>query len=528
VTNTNWKTKYRLEREQGTVFKDWGGRLPVALIYPNSYFVGMSNLGMHTIYRLLNDDPTVVCERVFMPDAKTGGEAISLESGRPLSDFAALAFSVSFELDYFNLAEMLRLGGLPLYAADRDERHPLIIGGGPCLSANPEPLAPFLDCIGIGEAEALLPPLIPLLWEMPDNRSGLLAEIAELPGFYVPQVKGQAPVKRQYLKNLDDFRASSAVMTRDTELGDLYLMEVERGCGWGCRFCLAGQIFRPPRFRSVAKLLAEAEAGLGCRRRVGLVGAAVSDHPRIEEIVSGLRDMGAQIAISSLRVNPLSPAVLEAVLQSGAKTLAVAPEAGSERLREMVNKHVNEDDILRAATMLSGSRLTNIKLYYMIGLPTETEWDIDETIRLTLAFRETLERGGSKARLSLNVAPFVPKAATPFQWLPMAPPEIIQAHLAKLKAGLSARGIKVKAESPPWSEVQAVLARGDQKLASVIAAAWPLRLASWRQSMDEAGLDIDSYIYRRIAPGEVLPWSVVDGGAPVSRLYKELESAFTD
>lgn len=524
MANDNWKTRARLEREEGTVFKDWGGRLPVALVYPNSYYVGMSNLGLHTIYRLLNDDPAVVCERVFLPDDKTNGEVISLESGRPLSDFAVVAFSVSFELDYFNVAAILRESGLPLYAGERDARHPLVVGGGPCLTANPEPLAPFLDAVGIGEAEALLPPLLELVREMPDDRDTLFDDIICLPGWYVPQASG-GTVERQYLENLDDYRAASAVLTRDTELGDLYMLEVERGCGWGCRFCLAGQVFRPVRFRAVDRLLAEAEAGLKHRRRLGLVGAAVSDHPQIEDIVNGLREMGVQLAVSSLRVNPLNPVVLDAVLASGARTLALAPEAGSQRLRDIINKRVGEGDILRAAEMLAGRRLNNVKLYYMLGLPGETGSDIDEMIRLSLTFRNILVRGNGKTRLSLNVAPFVPKAQTPFQWLPMTGQAVISEHLSRLKAGLAGSGVRIKAESPPWSEVQAVLARGDRRLAPVIASVGPLSLAAWRRSLAENGLEPLEYVYRSLGKNEALPWDTVSGRTLRERLYRELEAA---
>ena len=230
--------KQILSREEGTVFKDWGGRLPVALIYPNSYYLGMSNLGIHVIYKLLNNYGDVVCERVFWEKGQNTAPT-SLESGRPLSDFAILAFSVTYELDYFNVVEILRASGIPLYTAERNERHPIVIAGGTCITANPMPLAPFFDCLCIGEAEAILPPMMPVLSDgIGGNRQELLKALSALSGIYVPQHHSGILLVRQWLTNLDDFPATSSVLTLDTELGNLYFIEVERGCGWGCRFCL--------------------------------------------------------------------------------------------------------------------------------------------------------------------------------------------------------------------------------------------------------------------------------------------------
>ena len=270
------KARRRLSREQGTIIKDWGGRVPIALIYPNSYYVGMSNLGLHAIYSLLNSYNEIVCERAFWENKDKRLPALSLEAQRPLSDFAILAFSISYELDYFNVVQILNASGIPLYAADRDERHPLVIAGGPCITANPTPLSPFFDCLCIGEAEAILPAMLPQLVEgIAGKRDELLKALAPLPGVYVPQCYSGTPVVRQWATNLDEFPVKSTILTPDTELGDLYLIEVERGCNWGCRFCLTRNAFRPARFRSIDEILAQAKLGLKYRKRLGLVGAAV-------------------------------------------------------------------------------------------------------------------------------------------------------------------------------------------------------------------------------------------------------------
>ncbi|MBI4303610.1 MAG: radical SAM protein [Chloroflexi bacterium] len=512
--------KYHLSRETGTVIKDWGGKIPFALVYPNSYYIGMSNLGIHVIYSLLNGYSNVVCERAFWE--KDGAKLVALESQRPLSDFAVLAFSVTYELDYFNILRMLKASGIPLHSADRDESHPLVIAGGPCIMANPMPLARFFDCLCIGEAEALLPAMLPVLSEgLKGNRHDLLKALDSLPGVYVPQCNADRPVARQWVKNLDDFPAHSAILTPDTELRDMYLIEIERGCAWGCRFCLATQAFRPIRFRSLDKLLAQAEEGLKHRDRLGLVGADVSDHPHVEELVTKLGQMGAQISVSSLRIKPLSPVVLKELVRGGAKTITLAPEAGSQRLRQVIRKGINEDDILEAIHKVAEQGARQLKLYFMVGLPTETEEDVAAIADLTLKCKAILDRRQAGARITLSVNPFVPKAGTPCQWLPMEQLPTLNKRLSLLKSRLLPKGIKIQSESPAWSEVQAVLARGDARLAEALANMEEVSLSGWRKTMDNCHLDIDYYAHRRLDVAEKLPWSIVHPDAGSAHLELE-------
>ncbi len=519
------KARQQLSREQGTVIKDWGGRLPIALVYPNSYYIGMSNLGLHAIYSLLNSYSEVVCERAFR-DKKL--PVISLESQRPLSDFAVLAFSITYELDYFNVVQILRASGIPLYAADRDERHPAVIAGGPCIIANPMPLSPFFDCLCIGEAEAILPAMVPALSEgIAGRRYDMLKRLALLPGVYVPQYHSGAPVARQWAKDLDDFPVASVILTPDTELGNLYLIEVERGCNWGCDFCLMSNAFSPMRFRSTDKLIAQAELGLNYRKRIGLVGAAVSDHPQIEELLIRLQQMGAELSISSLRMRPLSRVVLREMARGGAKTIALAPEAGSQRLRQVIKKGISEDDILESMGKVAEQKIRQLKLYFMIGLPTETDEDIEEIINLTLRCKGILDRQQTGCRITLNIAPFVPKAGTPFQWLPMAELATLNRRLSLLKNRLQPKGIKVKCESPAWSEVQAVLARGDARLAEVLADIEEVSLSGWRKAMAKSRLDINFYAHQRWDINQELPWAVIDSGAEPEKLKRELSRAMS-
>ncbi|MBI2830058.1 MAG: radical SAM protein [Chloroflexi bacterium] len=515
--------KRLLSRETGTIIKDWGGRMPFALIYPNSYHIGMSNLGIHAIYSLLNCYPDVICERAFLEKDKS---PLSIESQRPLADFAVLAFSITYELDYFNVVQVLKASGIPLYAADRNESHPLVIAGGPCMTANPMPLSPFFDCLCIGEAEAILPAMLPVLAEgMGGPRQDLLKTLASLPGVYVPQCHDGKPVARQWAKNLDEFPVHSVILTPDTELGDLYLIEVERGCHWGCRFCLVSNTFKPVRFRSIDSLIAQAEEGLKYRRRLGLVGPAVSSHPQFEELLTRLQQMGAELAISSLRIKPLPTIALREMVRGGAKTIALAPETGSERLRQVIRKGITEDDILKAMQQVAEQGVKQLKLYFMIGLPTETDDDIEEIAKLTIKCKAILDKQQTGCRITLSVAPFVPKADTPFQWLPMAQLATLNRRLSLLKRALLPKGIALKSESPAWSEVQGVLARGDAKLAEVLASTETWSLPAWRRAVSDRSLAIDYYLHQRWDTTQKLPWSVLDSGTNPDYLKLELSRA---
>jgi radical SAM superfamily enzyme YgiQ (UPF0313 family) len=526
------KTRHgkQLPREEGAIVKDWGGRLPIALIYPNSYYLGMSNLGLHALYHLSKSNDKVVGERVFWErqnrDKKSAN--LSMESRRPLADFPVLAFSISYELDYFNVVATLKANGIPLYAADRDERHPLVIAGGPCITANPMPIAPFFDCLCAGEAEPILPTLLPILTEgINSKRDELLKALALLPGVYAPSVSSDAPVVRQWATNLDDFPVTSVVLTRDTELGDLYLIEVERGCNWSCRFCLVSTAFKPMRFRSVAKLMGQAERGLKYRKRLGLVGPAVSDHPQLEELLGGLHQMGAQFSLSSLRVGNLSDKVLKEIARGGARTITLAPEAGSERLRKVIKKGIDEDDILGAIGKFAEQGIKQLKLYFMIGLPSETDEDIEEIVNLMLKCKSILDKRQSGTRLTLNVTPFVPKAGTPFQRLPMGPIPVLKHRLALLKSSLQPKGIKMKSESPAWSQIQAVLARGDSKVAEVLANTEEVSLSGWRRAVEKSQLDTDFYAHQRWDASQRLPWAIIDSGTKAEYLEGELNKALS-
>lgn len=504
----------RLAGEEGTIVKGWGGRTPVALVYPSSYYIGMSSLGVHAIYKLLNGYDNIVCERAFWEKGSSiSTPAVSTESIRPLSDFAVIAFSLTYELDYFNIPLILKSCGIPVYARERNESHPLIIAGGPVVMANPAPVAPFFDAMGIGEAEALLPSLVPLFEKAGiTNRSELLRELAAVPGIYVSSLNDRGKIERQYLKDLDAFPVSTVVLTRDTEFGDMFMIEVERGCAWSCRFCLVGNTFSPMRYRSPETILAQAVKGLKYRKRIGLVGPDVSDYPELEGLITQMRAMGAQVSVSSLRVKPFSAKVLHELTGSGAKTITLAPEAGSDRMRRLIAKGITEDDILSAVTAVAAEKVRELKLYFMVGLPEETDEDVSGIAELVLECKRILDAGSGGTRLTITVSPFIPKAGTPWQRRPMASLDTIRERVSFLKSRLSKKGVALNTESVAWSEVQAALSRGDGSFAPVIIATGEATLPSWQRALTECGVDAAARAHKTWADDEMLPWDRIDLG----------------
>ncbi|NIQ94924.1 MAG: radical SAM protein, partial [Desulfuromonadales bacterium] len=543
------KARNRLNAERGCRSNPWGGRLSVALVYPNTYHQAMSNLGFLSIYHLLNSRDDTLCERFFLPDRedhdehlKTGYPLFSLESGRYLSEFDVIAFSISFENDYLNLPAIFDLGQVPLFAVDREERFPLVLCGGVCAFLNPEPLAEVMDVFAIGEGEVIVGGFIEELLETATDRRQLLSRLARRPGLYVPSLydvdyhddgtiagcrpqEGVIPrVTRQWVADVDRYPARTFVTTEETEFSGMALTEISRGCSRGCRFCAAGYLYLPPRERSVQSLKEDIGEGLCHRDKIGLVGAAVSDYSELETLEEEILGRGGKVSVASLRIDSLTEREVKALEQSGHRTVSLAPEAGSQRMRDLINKGLDEEQILRAVRLLGEGGILNLKLYFLIGLPREDEADIDEMLELVSRARAIwLAEGKKRGRLgtiTLSVNPFIPKPATPFQWAGMEGEKSLQKKMRRIRSAVARLpNTEVVFESLRAAVLQAFLSRGDRRIAGVL----PLLAQgkNLRAACRQAGLDPAFYVTRERGEQEILPWEVVDVGVKRDYLLEE-------
>lgn len=539
----------QVSKEIGAIRSPNAGGLRFALAFPNTYPVGMSSLGFHTVYRLLNDTEGAACERVFLPDPsivadlrRTGESLLSMETLAPVRDFDVVAFSVSFEMDYPNLVRVLSLSRMDELAVDRGPDQPLVIAGGPAVTFNPEPLAPFVDAFVIGEAEEVVPEIVRALSGASfRDRRALLGLLASIEGVYVPSLyrpvyredgalSGMEPldgaperVKRRWVRRLDDFASTTAILTPDTEFSGMILTEVARGCGRRCRFCVAGYAFLPPRARSADSVIAgirSAEDALG-QARIGLVSASVFDHASSLPVCEALADEGREFSISSMRADALTPEIAEILRRGGQETLTIAPEASSERLRGALNKVMSDDDVLRAADIAWNAGFRRLKLYYMVGLPTETAEDIEGIAGLTvrIADRHPWER------LTASVSCFVPKPWTPFQWVGMDDDKSLAGKLSAVRRSLGGvKSVEVVGESARDSIAQGVLARGDRRLRDALLIA-AREDANWRAAFRRGGVDPSLYATRARDRSEVLPWDHLDLGVRKDCLWSEYERA---
>ena len=552
------KAQALLAEEQGTVIKDWGGKISVALVYPNTYAVGMSNLGFQTIYRHLNALPDVVCERVFMPEPADLDEMrraqqppFSLESLRPLTDFHLLGFSVTYEGDYINVLRLLAMAGIPLRAAARREHDPLVLMGGVCAFSNPEPVAPFMDFVVVGEGEELVVELIAAYRAGARDRVDLLRSLASIDGVYVPDryaidygtdgivaevaAADGAPavVVKRRLRNVNGFETIAAVKTSQAEYGHMALLEVGKGCGRGCRFCLEGQVYRPVRHRTVDALRETVErmAASG-ERRIGLVGACVSDYPWLGDLLKVVEDNGMELSISSLRADSLSEGLVAALARGGHRTLTMAPEAGTERLRRAIRKSISDEQLMAACDLVRAHGIPNLKTYFMIGQPTETIEDVEAIPELAGRMLERLRvldpKGRPFGRLTLSVSSFVPKPWTPFQWAPFDGAESLQDKLEIIKRGVRRfSNVRVLHENPREAALQALLARGDRRVGDFLELA-AAHEGDWRRALREWEGDAGFYTTRQRSTDERLPWDHFDVGVKKAGLLREWERAAAD
>ena len=512
----------------------------VAIVYPNTYFVGMSNLGLHIIYEEINLRNDSVCERIFLPEKKeleaydkTKTPLMSVETQRPMHQFDVVAFDVTFEMDYFHIPLMLRHGRVPIMGKDRTEFDSIVIAGGPCATFNPEPFADFIDAFIIGEGEGIVSRVLDIIRDGKMeglDRHAILRQLANISGVYVPSLyvpiysddgefkgyhiaEGAPKTIKRHFEMLTS-GGETVVATNYTEFGAMYIIEVARGCGRHCRFCMAGYCFRVPRVRPLEILKEGVDRAEKLGKKVGLMGAAISDYPEVDELVTYIRSKDMRYSCASLRADSLTQAVVDGLADSGQKTITIAPETGSERLRRVINKGISEEHLQNAATLSAKSGIQHMRLYIMIGLPTETDEDIEAIVGLAERTQAHMAEVGCKGRLTLSINPFIPKPFTPFQWMAMDNQKTVEKKLQYIKKSLQKnRRIEVLVESPKEAYIQGVLARGDRRLGAVLAACAANRGSkSFKAEMKAAGLDMDEMNYRERSFDEFLPWSHLDMG----------------
>jgi len=518
-----------LALEKGAIIKKWHNKTPVCVVFPNSYYIGMSNLAIHILYTALNSDLNIVCERCFFSE---GEEPRSLESGKPLSSFDIIFVTLSFELDFINIPKLLSIAGIPVLASERKDGDPIVVAGGICVMANPEPVSRFVDLFILGDVEATMPLFIQKYIERKNKkRRTVINGLDSFDWIYNPAMLGVTYSSDGTVDAFkpDDFSVTiesymgknlgmSAIISSNTEFSNMYLVEGTRGCPSKCPFCLLGNTysFSFDRLESIPWNVED----------IGMIGGGVSFHPRLVEIIKEMKQAGKHVHLPSLRVDEVTPELV-ALIQDEVKTLTFGIEAGNERLRRFIGKPLADDEIYEKLESILAMKPFNLKLYFMVGLYGEEKKDLEDIISMVKHIHHIMVKTGAPkgymGSVTVHVSPFVPKASTPFQWLPMEEMDVLKEKITWLKKGLAHVGnAYFTHESVKYSVIQGILARGDRRVGDSI-----LRFAkgdSFSKVMRESPLNLNFYVHRERNRDELFPWDFIKGRQKKEVLWKRLSS----
>jgi radical SAM superfamily enzyme YgiQ (UPF0313 family) len=524
---------FMIQGEYGKLYSS-GGRIKAVIVFPNSYYLGMSSLGFQVICYEINQHPDASCERAFFQESNALPR--SFETQRPLSKFDIIGFSISFELDYFNILQTLLMAGIPLKSSERSHKDPFIIAGGISPSFNPEPLSDCIDAFFIGDGEEVIHEFLSAYQDHQSDRRELIKALSKIKGIYIPSLyeasysddgtlSGFFPetkIERRVITNLDQYETTSRILTPDTEFANTFLMEVSRGCAHRCKFCV-GSYVQKFRFRSADSIIGMSQSDLAQKaQKIGLVGSSITDHPHIDKIVESLVDMGRKITVASMRADSVSEAMLTALVLSKQKSITLAPEAGSDRLRKVIGKDISLDSVFGVIESAIAKGIKGIKLYFMIGLPTETQDDVDAIVSVVGNAKKLMQstlKLSTSLRLSISVSPFVAKPQTPFQWFAMENEKSLTKKLQYLKREIAKiGGVRWSSSSARLSTIQGVLSLGDRKLAKVLYD-MQVKNLSWDRSLNENGIRQEFYIERQKEYDERFPWDHIQPVLSKERLF---------